>query len=57
MFVLLGGVGGGGGFVGGAGDESGASIPLLVRALHKITKALRDLVHEFESSFALFWLL
>ena len=26
-------------------------IPLLVRALHKITKALRDLVHEFEIFF------
>ena len=31
--------------------------PLLVRALHKITKALRDLAHKFEISFALFWLL
>ena len=42
---------------GGAGDASGASIsPFskgLVRALHKISKALRVPVHKFEISFAL----
>ena len=54
LLPLCGGEGGGGGGEGSAGDESGASFPLLVRALHKITKALRVPIHEFNISSELF---
>ena len=49
--------GGGGGVRVVLGTNLVQVFPLLVRALHKITKALRDLVHKFGISFAFFWLL
>ena len=46
--------GGGGGLRVVLGTDLVRVFPLLVRALHRFTKALRDLVHKFELSFALF---